>query len=72
MRVWELIEKLREHNTNSVVTFSIEDIDSEDIGERWFVEDGIEDIFGNGHPELGVENETVVTIKLLAKSNNQD
>lgn len=66
--VEEMIERLKCHNPRAILTFSVEDLDSKDDGERWFT-DEFEAMFGNGHPELGIGNETEVTIKLLVRSN---
>jgi hypothetical protein len=60
MTVAELIEQLSQHNPKSVVRFSIADDESLDDGERWFVDDGIEDMFGD-------QNE--LTICLIGRSN---
>jgi hypothetical protein len=69
MTVAELIEQLSQHNPKSVVRFSIADDESLDDGERWFVEDGIEDMFGNEKGGVGVCNQTELTICLIGRSN---
>ena len=69
MNVKALIEILEKHNQEAIVRFSVADDASEDETERWFAEDGIVDCFGNGHPELGPENETEVTLCLVVESN---
>lgn len=69
MKVKELIAQLSEHNPEADVTFSVEIKESFDADQRFFCEDGPGDIFGNAHPLLERENETIVTICLLAESN---
>ncbi len=61
MIVDELIEELRLHAPTANVRFSIADDESEDPGERWFCEEGIEECFGD-------VNE--VTICLVGRSNH--
>lgn len=58
--VAELIEQLQKHEPNALVRFSVADDESEDDGERWFCEDGIEDCFGDA---------AEVTICLVGRSN---
>lgn len=60
MTVQEFIEMLEKHHPGANVRFSVADDSSEDEGERWFVEDGIEDLFG----DVGE-----ITICLVGKSN---
>lgn len=69
MNVGALIEMLSKHNPKAIVRFSVADDASEDETERWFAEDGIVDCFGNGHPDLGADNETEVTLCLVVESN---
>lgn len=69
MTVAELIEQLRQHNPKSIVRFSIADDESLDDGERWFCEDGVEDMFGNETGGFGVRNQTELTICLVGRSN---
>lgn len=66
--VQELIDMLSQHNPESIVTFSCEDIDSEYPYLRYFGERGVEDVFGDETGDsLGTQR--IVTIKFLAKSN---
>lgn len=60
MQVKDLLAQLAKHNPEAELRFSVADDDSEDDGERWFVEDGIEDCFGD---------DGEVTICLVGKSN---
>lgn len=69
MRVHEMVTMLLKRNQMADLTFSVADDASEDDTERWFAEDGVHDCFGNGHPELGPENETVVTVCIVVKTN---
>jgi hypothetical protein len=68
MKVKELILELRQHNPESVVRFSMAIDTSPDPGERWFCEDGPEEIIGNAS-DLDRETETEVTICLVGESN---
>ena len=70
MTVQDLIDELRKHNPDADVTFSVELPESEDPVERRFAEDGWQFVVGNGHPELGKDNETVVTIGVLVGESN--
>jgi hypothetical protein len=65
MTVGEMIEILQKHNPNAYLRFSVADDKSEDEGERWFCEDGIEDCFS----DTGDSFATEVTICLVGKSN---
>jgi hypothetical protein len=58
--VTQLIEQLQKHEPNALVRFSVADDESEDDGERWFCENGIEDCFGDA---------SEVTICLVGRSN---
>jgi len=69
MKIRELIAELSEHNPDADVTFSVAIDSSIDENQRWFCEDDPQGIQGNGHPELGPENETIVTIQIVAVSN---
>jgi hypothetical protein len=69
MTIEEIIAELSQHNPKAQVTFSVSIDTSEDPEQRWFCEDGPESIFGNAHPVQERENETVVTICLVAESN---
>lgn len=60
MLVEDMIRELQKHHPKAELRFSVADDSSEDDGERWFVEDGIEDCFGD---------ESEVTICLVGKSN---
>lgn len=70
MTVQELIEELKKHNPEAAVTFSVELPESEDPCERRFAEDGWQFVVGNGHRELSIDNETVVTIGVLVGESN--
>ena len=60
MTVAELIDQLQQYEPKAVVRFSVADDESEDDGERWFCETGIEDCFGDA---------SEVTICLVGRSN---
>ncbi len=60
MIVADIIEILSKHDPNAILRFSVADDESEDDGERWFVESGIEDCFGDA---------AEVTICLVGRSN---
>lgn len=70
MKVRDLIAELQKHNPDSAVTFSVELPESEDPVERRFAEDGWQFVVGNGHAQLGADNETVVTIGVLCGPSN--
>jgi len=70
MTVQELIDELKKHNPDADVTFSVELPESEDPVERRFAEDGWQFLVGNGHRELGMDNETKVTIGVLCGPSN--
>lgn len=63
LEVWKLKQILEQYPTHAVIRFSIADDQSEDPGERWFVEDGIYDHFISGDE---------VTICLVGQSNLQE
>jgi hypothetical protein len=69
MKIKELIAQLSEHHPEAEVTFSVAIDSSIDEDQRWFCEDDPIAIQGNGHPELNPDNETVVTICIVAQSN---
>ena len=60
LEVWELRQILDNYPTHAVIRFSVADGESDDPGERWFVEDGV-----HHHFRFGDE----VTICLVGKSN---
>jgi len=68
MTVAELISELSRFNGDAVVRFSVADDSSEDELERWFVENGIEDCFGNGQED---KRSSEVTICLVGVSNQK-
>ena len=70
--VKDFTDELQKYNPDAYVRFSIADDESEDDSERWFCEDGIEDVFGNSKPQTldhDIEDEIEVTICLVGKSN---
>jgi hypothetical protein len=69
MKIWEFIAELEKHNPEADVRFSVEIADSFDSEQRFFCEDGPGEITGNAHPLLGRNDETLVTVCLLAQSN---
>lgn len=60
MTVAEFIDELKHYNPNATLRFSVADDESKDAGERWFVENGIEECIGD---------ESEVTVCLLGRSN---
>ncbi len=68
MKVKELILALSKHNPESAVRFSMAIDTSEDPGERWFCEDGPEELIDNGNHHVGIV-ETEVTVCLVGVSN---
>ena len=73
MTVQELIDILSDYNPDAAIRFSVADDESEDEGERWFCEDGVEACFGEGPgPSDGPDRYTEVTVCLVGKSNYAD
>jgi len=68
MTVEEMIIELARHNPKAVLRFSVAIDTSSDPGERWFSEDGFEEIIDNGNRHVGIV-ETEVTVCLVGKSN---
>jgi len=69
MKIREFIAELQKHNPEADVTFSVEIADSFDSEQRFVCEEGPGEITGNAHPLLDRDNETVVTVCVLAQSN---
>ena len=63
LQVSEMMEILGSHVPSARLRFSVADDSSDDPGERWFCEDGIEDCFGDA---------TEVTVCLVGRSNLAD
>lgn len=66
MTVDDLLSILHGFSPSATVRFSVADDSSEDPGERWFCEDGIEDCFADSDDH---DEASEVTICLVGKSN---